>query len=275
MVATEEREGVIRLWDFETGRLTRTLTVVIGEMPRSTKWARAAFSPDGRCLAVGASDGTVRLVEAATGQERFRWQGHKRGVVSVLFSPDSSLLASGSWDRTILVWDVFDVPAAPPVELAPLWVDLRSDGPTAYSAMRKLLAAGDRAVAFIAGRLHPAPAADTKKIAALIADLDNDRFAMREKASAELATLDEAAEAALQNALKGSPTAEKRRRVQALLAKIAEPSGDRLQAMRAVEILERLATPEARELLRTLTTGAADSAQTKDAENSLRRLNHR
>jgi WD40 repeat protein len=99
-VATEELE-VIRLWDLQTGRSTRTLSTTIGEMPRSSKWAHAAFSPDGRCLAVGASDGTVRLVEISSGQERRRWDGHKRGVVKVLFSPDGTLLASGSWDRTV------------------------------------------------------------------------------------------------------------------------------------------------------------------------------
>jgi hypothetical protein len=141
--------------------------------------------------------------------------------------------------------------------------------------MRQLLAAGDAAVALIARHLHPAPAVDTKRIAALIADLDSDRFAVREQASRELATLDEAAETALQNTLKGSPTLETRRRAEALLAKIAQPSGDRLRALRAVEVLERLATPAARQVLRTLAVGAADAAKTKDAAASLRRLDHR
>ena len=275
-VATSEDPGVIHLWDFETGRRTRSLTVDIGEMPRSTKWALGAFSPDGRCLAVAASDGTVRLVEAATGQERFRWEGHKRGAVKALFSPDGARVASGSWDRTILVWDVFTLQAAaPPAELAPLWGDLGGDGPTAFSAMRKLLAAGDTAVALIARHLHPAPAVDTKRIAALIADLDSDRFAVREQASRELAALDDAAETALQGILSGSPTLETRRRAEALLAKIAQPSGDRLRALRAVELLERLATPEARKLLRGLAAGAAGASQTREAEASLRRLDHR
>ncbi len=271
-VATEEREGTIHLWDFETGRLTRTLTVAIGEMPRSTKWAHAVFSPDGRCLAVGASDGTVRLVEAATGQERLRWQGHKRGVTQVLFSPDGARLASGSWDRTILVWDVFAVPDAPPAELGPLWTDLARDGPTAFGAMRKLLSAGDAAVALIARHLRPAPAIDTKRIAALIADLDSDQFAERQQASLELERLGDAAEPALQNTLNGSQALETRRRVEALLAKVAAPSGDRLAALRAVEVLERLATPAAKDALKTLAEGAADASKTKDAERSLRRL---
>ena len=274
-VVTEERVGILHVWDFETGRLTRTLTLAIGEMPRSTTWAHAAFSPDGRCLAVGASDGTVRLLEVATGQERHRWQGHKQGVVKVLFSPDGTRLASGSWDRTILVWDVFAVSAPPPVDLDPLWAELAGKGTIAFSARCKLLVARDGAVALFARRLQPAPAVDTKRIAGLIADLDSDRFAVREQASRELAGLGEAGATALRNVLKGSPTLEARRRAQALLARIAEPSGDHLQALRALEVLERLATPEARKLLRTLAAGAAEAPKTKEAEASLRRLEQR
>lgn len=274
-VATEERAGVIHVWNFETGRLTRTVTITVGEMPRSTKWAHVVFSSDGRCLALGSSDATIRLIELATGQERQRWEGHKRGVTKLLFSPDGAMLATGSWDRTILVWDVFAVPAAAPTELVPLWDDLKRDGPKSFGAMRKLLAAGDSAVAFFAERLRPAPAIDAKRIAGLVADLDSDRFAAREKASVELAALGDAAEAALLNVLKGSATLETKRRAETLLAKLAEPSGERLQDIRAVEILERLATPAARSVLKTLAAGAADTPKTRDAEASLRRLEHR
>ena len=66
----------------------------------------------------------------------------------------------------------------------------------------------------------------------------------------KLAQWGEAAETALKNALKGSPTLETRRRVEALLAKIAEPSGERLQSAPRWRCWSASATPEARKVLR-------------------------
>jgi hypothetical protein len=44
---------------------------------------------------------------------------------------------------------------------------------------------------------------------------------------------------------------------------LGRPSVDRLRAIRAIEVLERLATPAAKDVLRKLAAGAADAAQTK------------
>src|SRR2546430_5324138 len=57
-----------------------------------------AFSPDGRMLASGGMDRTVRLWELSTWQERRRYEGHLGGISKLAFSADGLTLASGSGD---------------------------------------------------------------------------------------------------------------------------------------------------------------------------------
>jgi WD40 repeat protein len=56
-------------------------------------------------LATGSVDRTVKLWDAATGQELLTFKGHADQVNSVAFSPDGKRLATGSWDHTVKLWD--------------------------------------------------------------------------------------------------------------------------------------------------------------------------
>jgi WD40 repeat protein len=64
-----------------------------------------AYSPDGRRIASGSADRTVRVWEAASGQLLLTLNGHTDVVNSVAFSPDGRRIASASYDRTVKVWD--------------------------------------------------------------------------------------------------------------------------------------------------------------------------
>ena len=64
------------------------------------------ISPDGKTLASGSADKTIKLWDVATGKERATLKGHTDWVNSVAFSPDGKTLASGSGDKTVKLWEV-------------------------------------------------------------------------------------------------------------------------------------------------------------------------
>jgi WD40 repeat protein len=67
----------------------------------------ATFSPDGKSVVVGGTDGSLRLLDAETGYEVWKKTGHEGEIGSVVFSPDGFRLLTASSDETARVWDAF------------------------------------------------------------------------------------------------------------------------------------------------------------------------
>jgi hypothetical protein len=138
------------------------------------------------------------------------------------------------------------------------------------------MAASDRAVPHIATAVPAAEPANPERLARLLADLDAERFSVREQATADLAKFGDAAEPALRQLLAGKPTAEARRRAETLLEGIKlQVSPAILRGLRAVEALEAINTPAARSALEHLARGAPGVRLTREARAALDRLSPR
>ena len=263
--------GEIRIWDVESGRPVRTIAGVSAESVYC-----AAFSADGNSIASGGLDGTFRLWEIASGAERHRFIGHTGYVRSIAFSPDGRTLAASSPDAPVYLWDVYGrsepQPPATADELNQCWADLAgTDAEVAFNAIRRLIAAPD-GVAFLRDRLKPTPAADAAKLKELITKLDSPKFADRQTAAKELDAVADRAADQLRAAIAETKSAEVRRSLQGILDRLESGTPETLRALRAVEVLEQIATPAARELLRTLAGGAPGATLTHAAADALKRL---
>lgn len=264
----QPRDQHLFVWDVATGkRLPGQPDGLAGGA------VAAAFSPDGRTLATADNDGTVRLWEVASWGVRATVKGHRGRVHALTFGPDGRLITGGN-DATAVGWDVRP-PKAGAGSLDDAWKALEgADAKAAFAAMGRLEGTPAEAVAFVTGKLPPAAAPDLAVLARLVADLGSDDFATRERAEKELEAIGDAAAGPLREAARKGASAEARRRAAVILSKAeaAELTPAGLRAVRAVEALERLGTPAARELLAKLAAGAPGAVLTREAGEVVRRL---
>jgi WD40 repeat protein len=268
------RRGGLRL---QFGGVSITMT------DRSDVPACLAFSPDSRYLAVAQNTAAIGLWDVTTGREVARLPGQEGGVVALLFSADGRHLFSGGANTTALTWDV-PRPTAParPTELSrstlgALWRDLAGrDAQKAFAAACKLSTAPAQAAALVKEHVRPVPAAEPRRLAQLLADLESERFAVRRQAEAELERLGELAAPALRQVLANEPALDLRQRVERLLRKLSGvPAEALVRDLRAVEVLELAGGPAARQVLEALAAGAPGARLSREAQAAARRLARR
>src|SRR5262249_51489312 len=95
----EPAEPFVHVYDAATGK------ELFSRQGHTSQVDAVAVSPDGRTLASGGADHTVRLWNLSTGKVVHTLTGHTERIWSLVFSPDGQFLASGSLDTTITLWN--------------------------------------------------------------------------------------------------------------------------------------------------------------------------
>jgi WD40 repeat protein len=250
----------------------------------------AALSADGRRL-VTADPEALRLWDVRTGELLLRWPWPADSVRhplltpihSLAFLPNDRALVTGMNDGTLLVWDM--TPPTPKADLAQhldckqldaAWADLADDARRAYRAIYTLAASPEQALPFLAKHLRPVAVVEAKQVDKLLADLDSEQFTVRQAAAKQLTDMGTQIELALWRVLESKPSLEVRNRVQAIQEALrGVPPVATLRTLRAIRVLEHIGTPEARDVLRRIVTGAPGARQTREAAAALKRLEHR
>jgi hypothetical protein len=248
------------------------------------------FSPDGKWLASAGYDQHIRLWEVATGKEGASWQTPLS--LPLAFSPDGSTLTSGGtawtaekpWSSSVALWDWRLLcqgvrGASAPLsskELERCWNDLSSDNAArAGQAIWLLASVPEQAVEKAVKYLDAVPAATPARIRQAVLDLSAERFQVRELARRNLAALGERARPALVAALRGQLSADARKHLEALLAKVNDPlSPERLRHGRLIEILEQIASRPAQQILKKIASGCLGESASRDATGALQRLSN-
>jgi WD40 repeat protein len=299
LLISENADKTVSMWEIASGQerarfgepiaiapVTSTTSFFVNAAARGPAMSPAgvtlAMSRDRALIAAPAGSDTINVYDATLGHVVGTFRGHDGAIASLEFTPDGKALVSGGNDSTLLVWDLARLKRAPrtPIAALPrqdldrLWGDLiNGNGLKAGQAIQMMIDGADGSVAFLKDRVQPTPEVDAKKVEKWIRDLESSKFQDRAIAAKELEKLGELGVPALQKALAADPSLEMRRRLQALLEEFtaSELAPEQIRTVRAIEVLDKIGTAEARQTLERLARGAAGSLTTREAQATLGR----
>lgn len=266
----------VHLWEIASGK----------EIWSAASWSHThELFPGNRFLATAAGK-ALAIRDLLTDKMVFE-RPIRRSAQCLALSPDRQCLAVAiEGESSVLLWDV----SAEQWEHAPerrtvtsadverLWQDLASDDARrAHAAIWTLEDAADASVAMLSRRLAPDRGIDESRFRQLVSDLDSAQASTRAAASAELERMMPAALPAIRHALSDDLGKEARGRLQELANQPLGPIRDAktLRDIRAIQVLERIATPAAKTILNAMRSGAAESPVTREARSALERLGQR
>jgi WD40 repeat protein len=232
------------------------------------------YDPTSRQLRAGVFDlAGCRYVRPLTGNGE---------PCAAAVAPDGRTVTLGYRDGTLLVWPAATWLQLPPLPARPLspgqfdrsWPVLAGlDGRAANDIHWLLVAGGEATVAWLRARLRPVPHRDAKVFAQRLAELDSDKYQVRNQAMLALEQWGDVAEVPLRKALGRKPSLEARQRIEKLLAAIDALAVDSetLRLLRAIAILQAIGTEPARQVLQDLAQGAPGARVTEAARTALAR----
>ena len=195
-------DNVVYLWSLTTGKERCTL----GRLPPASlrthilhnAAAGVSFAPDGRTVAVGCSDGVVRLFDVLTGREKRPLVAHKGSVRAVTYSKGGRILWSLGADNKVISWPLGGseqdmAPRPAPLtnaDLEQLWENLKDpNAAKRFDATRILAGTPKQTLALLKAHLKPAPPLDAPAVHKFISDLKSQDMAVRERGVAGLRVL--------------------------------------------------------------------------------------
>ncbi len=265
----------VAVYDLATGQTRATFSLTGAD-------ERVIPTPDGRSILTtrGDAHGPVGLWDVTSGEFRGILTNRPRDgpTNQVLVTSDSRFLTVTSFTRLGHVWDLHK-PAVDPdalfTGLPTAWDALalrESEKP--HAAVAWLAARPAETVPVLADRVKAPESPSPQQVAEWIKQLDAPAFRDREAAERQLRGAIREHAKAMEDAANTTTSPEVRQRLRKLLAAKDRwlPTPEEMRALRAVEVLERIGTPEARAVLMRLAGGPAESWVTSDAAATLERL---